>query len=43
LGIGTAAYLPFCFFSILNPLLTIAVAFLGIRMLPLRSSDASTV
>lgn len=43
LGIGTAVYLPFCFFNILNPLLTIAVAFLGIRMLPLRSSDASTV
>lgn len=39
LGVATIAYLPFCFFSILNPLVTIAFAFLGIRMLPSRAEE----
>ena len=40
LGIATTAYLPFCFFNILNPLMTIAFAFVGIRMLPSRAKGA---
>jgi Na+:H+ antiporter, NhaC family len=40
LGVATTAFLPYCFFSILNPLVTIAFAFLGIRMLPLQSKKA---
>jgi Na+:H+ antiporter, NhaC family len=41
LGIATTAFLPFCFFNILNPLFTIAFAFLSIRMLSLRTGDTS--
>ena len=33
LGIATTSFVPFCFFNLLNPLLTIAFAFLGFRML----------
>lgn len=39
LGVATFAYLPFCFFNILNPLVTIAFAFLGMRMLPSRATE----
>jgi NhaC family Na+:H+ antiporter len=33
LGVSTVAYLPFAFLNILNPLISIAFAFLGLRML----------
>ena len=33
LGVATTAYVPFAFFNLLNPLVSIAFAFLGIRML----------
>jgi NhaC family Na+:H+ antiporter len=33
LGIATTAFAPFCFFNILNPLITVAFGFLGFRML----------
>ncbi|HWK63388.1 MAG TPA: Na+/H+ antiporter NhaC family protein [Rhizobiaceae bacterium] len=39
LGVATITYIPFCFFSLLNPLVTIAFAFLGIRMLPIRAKE----
>ena len=34
LAVATTAFLPFCFFNILNPLITVAFGFLGLRMLP---------
>ena len=33
LGVGTIAFAPFCFFNLLNPLVTIAFAVTGFRML----------
>ena len=33
LGVAATSFAPFCFFNLLNPLLTIAFAFLGLRML----------
>jgi NhaC family Na+:H+ antiporter len=33
LGVPTLSYAGFAFFSLLNPLATIAIAFLGFRML----------
>jgi NhaC family Na+:H+ antiporter len=39
LGVPTLSYVGFAFFSLLNPLLTIAIAFLGFRML--RSAPAA--
>ena len=33
LGIATVSFAPYCFFNILNPLVTILFGFLGIRML----------
>lgn len=33
LGVATTAYLPFAFFNLINPFLSIAFAFLGLRML----------
>jgi NhaC family Na+:H+ antiporter len=33
LGVPTFGYLAFCFFNILNPLLTILFSFLGLRVL----------
>ena len=32
LGVPTAAYLPFCFFNILSPLLDVAFGFLGFKV-----------
>ena len=32
LGVATLAYLPFCFFNIISPLMTIAYGYLGIRI-----------
>ncbi len=33
LGVATAAYVPFAFFNLINPLVSIGFAFLGLRML----------
>ncbi len=33
LGVATTAYLPFAFFNLINPLVSIGFAFLGLRML----------
>jgi NhaC family Na+:H+ antiporter len=33
LGVATTAYVPFAFFNLINPLVSIAFAFLGLRML----------
>ena len=47
LGVATTAFAPYCFFNIVNPLLTIAFAFFGFRMLrtstvePAMASDRS--
>lgn len=40
LGVATTAFLPFCFFNLLNPLVTIAFAYLGVRMLASPPSGA---
>jgi NhaC family Na+:H+ antiporter len=44
LGVTTVAYAPFTFFNILSPLVSVALAFLGVRMLkapPHASSSGS--
>jgi len=33
LGVATTSFAPFCFFNLLNPIMTIAFATLGLRML----------
>ena len=33
LGVATTSFAPYCFFNLLNPLMTIAFAFAGFRML----------
>ena len=33
LGVATTSYLPYAFFNLINPLVAIAFAFLGLRML----------
>lgn len=39
LGIATTSFAPFCFFNLLNPLLTIAFGFLSFRMLRAKAVD----
>jgi NhaC family Na+:H+ antiporter len=41
LGVSTAAYLPFCFFNLLSPILDVAYGFLGFKVdeLPSPGSD----
>ena len=41
LGVATVAYAPFTFFNILSPLISVALAFLGIRMLKAPSAESS--
>ena len=41
LGVATVAYAPFTFFNILSPLISVALAFLGIRMLKAPSPESS--
>ena len=43
LGVATTSYLPFAFFNILAPLITIVFAFLGFRMLGSGSSHSREV
>ena len=40
LGVATTSYVPFAFFNLINPLVAIAFAFLGLRML--RTAEAKT-
>jgi NhaC family Na+:H+ antiporter len=42
LGVATVAYAPFTFFNILSPLISVAMAFLGIRMLKAPSPESSS-
>jgi NhaC family Na+:H+ antiporter len=41
LGVATVAYAPFTFFNILSPLISVAMAFLGIRLLRATSPESS--
>jgi NhaC family Na+:H+ antiporter len=36
LGVATLAYLPFCFFNLISPLMTIAYGYFGIKIKKLR-------
>jgi NhaC family Na+:H+ antiporter len=42
LGIATLAYLPFCFFNIISPLMTILFAYAGIKIAKLKSANKTT-
>jgi NhaC family Na+:H+ antiporter len=44
LGVATTAYVPFAFFNLINPLVSIAFAFLGLRMLqrPAAASESDS-
>jgi NhaC family Na+:H+ antiporter len=42
LGVATVAYAPFTFFNILSPLISVVMAFLGIRMLKAPSPESSS-
>jgi Na+:H+ antiporter, NhaC family len=42
LGVATVAYAPFTFFNILSPLISVAMAFLGIRMLKAPSPESTS-
>jgi len=39
LGVGTLTYLPYCFFNLISPLMTMAVGFVGYKIKKLRSSE----
>jgi len=41
LGVATAAYLPFCFFNLLNPLVSAAYGFTGFTIEPLEPEEAA--
>jgi NhaC family Na+:H+ antiporter len=41
LGVATVAYAPFTCFNILSPLISVAMAFLGMRMLKATSPESS--
>jgi NhaC family Na+:H+ antiporter len=41
LGVATVAYAPFTFFNVLSPLISVALAFFGIRMLKAPSAESS--
>jgi len=42
LGVSTLAFLPFCFFSLLSPVLSIISGFTGIGLKRLPKSDQKT-
>jgi NhaC family Na+:H+ antiporter len=42
LGVATVAYAPFTFFNFLSPLISVALAFLGIRMLKAPAADPTS-
>jgi len=41
LGVATVAYMPFTFFNFLSPLISVVLAFLGVRMLKAPSPESS--
>jgi NhaC family Na+:H+ antiporter len=43
LGVPTLSYAGFAFFSLLNPLATVAIAFLGFRMRRPKASEPAAV
>ena len=42
LGVATVAYVPFTFFNILSPLVSVALGFLGMRMLRAPASESAS-
>lgn len=42
LGVSTAAYLPFCFFNLINPIMAIVIATIGLRIERTLESEASS-
>ena len=40
LGVATFAYLPFCFFNLISPLMTIAYGYFGIKIKKIQSAEA---
>jgi NhaC family Na+:H+ antiporter len=42
LGVATVAYMPFTFFNFLSPLISVVLAFLGVRMLKAPSPESSS-
>ena len=44
LGVATLAYLPFCFFNLINPVIATVYGFIGFRVTPLKtgSNEAAT-
>jgi NhaC family Na+:H+ antiporter len=42
LGVGSLAFTPYCFFNLLNPVITLAFAALGLRMLRAPSARATS-
>jgi len=44
LGVGTLAYLPFCFFNLINPLISVIYGYTGFKLVPLEeNADAKLV
>jgi NhaC family Na+:H+ antiporter len=41
LGVATLSYLPYCFFNLISPLMTLLFAFLSIRIMRVRPGDPS--
>ena len=39
LGVATFAYLPFCFFNLINPIISVIYGYTGFKILPLESSE----
>lgn len=42
LGVSTAAYLPFCFFNLINPVMAIVIATIGLRIERTLESESSS-
>jgi NhaC family Na+:H+ antiporter len=42
LGVATVAYAPFTFFNFLSPLISVVLAFLGVRMLKAPTPESSS-
>jgi NhaC family Na+:H+ antiporter len=43
LGVSTFVYAPFCFFNIISPLMTVLIAYLGIKIARLTPAEAKNV
>jgi len=42
LGVPTIAYLPFCFFNLINPFMAILYGYLNIKIEPAEAPEAAT-